>query len=119
MKLKFEEFTFLKEYPEMIAGRFPLRIYTSRFAPDDHELPIEQVRYHFGFPEKMVPEGFRSLVSSTPYWGESPWKEEDGFWIWHTHIVSNVGEIPSEKLEKQLDFMFRAYNNVIALIKKR
>jgi len=115
----FTDLQLLREYPKMLAGRYDLRLYTSRFIPDDPNKPIEEVRFHFGFPEEMLPGGFRSLVETSPYWGKSSWTKIDGFFLYYTHITSNIGDLPDKELEKYLDFMSRSYNQAIRFIKKR
>jgi hypothetical protein len=117
-KTQFDDFKFVKEYPTILAGKHPLRLYRSRFSPDDLNKPIEKYRWHFGFPKNIV-EPVGVLLETTPYWGEVHWKEEDGFWIYWLHDVSDASEeeIPS-KLNKTLDFYLRSYNQVIGFYKR-
>jgi len=116
--LKFEDFKFVKEFPTIIVGKYPLRLYRSRFSPDDLNKPIEKYRWHFGFPKFMV-EPLCPMLEASPYWGETHWKEEDGFWIWWLTDISDAKEemIP-DKLNKTLDFYFKSYNHVINFYKR-
>ena len=116
-KLQFDDFEFVKEYPTILAGKHPLRLYRSRFSPTDQNKPIEEYRWHFGFPKEIV-ELLCPLLECTPYWGETHWKEEDNFWIWWLHDTSNAHEGIPSKLNKTLDFYLRAYNQVINFYKR-
>jgi hypothetical protein len=110
--MEFENFKFVKEYSTIIAGKHPLRLYTSRFSPNELDKPIEKVRWHFGFPKKLV-EPLCPLLETTPYWGEPHWKEDNDFWIyWLTDVSENDGTIP-DKLNKTLTFYFNQYNKCL------
>ena len=117
-KTQFDDFKFVKEFPTILAGKHPLRLYRNRFSPNDPEKPIEKYRWHFGFPRKIV-EPLCPLLEATPYWGETHWKEEDDFWIWWLHDISDASEeeIPS-KLNKTLEFFLKSYNQVIGFYKR-
>ena len=117
-KIQFDNFKFVKEFPTILAGKHPLRLYRSRFSPDDPEKPIEKYRWHFGFPEKIV-KPLCPLLEATPYWGETHWKEEDGFWIYWLHDISDISEeeIPS-KLNKTLKLYLTSYNQVLRFFSK-
>ena len=111
-------FELIKTFDTIIAGKFPLRLYRSRFSPTDLDKPIEEYRYHFGFPEKLVKPA-ALLLETTPYWGNKHWKEEDGFWIWWLTVTSNAKNGPPYKaLNRRLDYMLHAYNNVVRFLRK-
>lgn len=69
-------------------------------------------RWHFGFPKKLV-SPLCPLLACTPYWGDAHWAERDGFWLWHTAIVSDSPELNAavrERLTNELRFSLQALN---------
>jgi hypothetical protein len=115
--MKFDDFEFVKEYPVIIAGKHPLRLYRSRFSPNELDKPIEKVRWHFGFPKKIV-EPLCPMLESTPYWGEIHWKEDGDFWIWWLTDFSDINEGVPDKLNKTLERYFKSYNQLLNWFKR-
>ena len=116
--IKFDDFEFVKEYSTMLADKHPLRLYRSRFNPNDLSKPIQEYRWHFGFPKTILPEPMLMLLETSPYWGEQHWKEEDGFYIYWLHDVSEKDEGIPKKLNKTLEFYLRSYNQVLNFYKR-
>jgi len=109
--MKFDNLKLYREYPTMISGKEPLRLYTSDFENGE-------VRWHFGFPERMV-KPVHELLESTPFWGESHWTEQDGFWVYWLTCCSKEEEFPAEELTLLLDILFvTGYNNVLGMLRK-
>lgn len=103
------------EKKNYLCGRITLRVYKSRFSPVDLKKPIEEWRYHFGFPREMV-ESLAMLLETSVYWGEKHWKEHEGFWLW---MLTVTGEkTPWNKLNRQLTFMVKSYNQVLRFYEK-
>lgn len=114
----YDDFELIKTFKTIIAEKFPLRLYRSRFYPTDINKPIEKYRYHFGFPEALV-KPICLLLETTLFWGEEHWKEEDGFWIWWLTIIGGANDkLPFKALQKQLDRMLKSRNSVIKFLKK-
>ena len=110
--MTFDDFEIVREAPKAIAGCHPLRIYRSRFAPRDTTLPIEEWRYHFGFPKELVAP-LCPLLETTVAWGEKHHLEEEGFWVWWLVITGQGDEVPWEKLNRKLDMMLKSYNRTL------
>ena len=113
----FDDFKFVKEYPTIIAGKYPLRLYTSRFSPNELDKPIEKVRWHFGFPKQVV-QPLCPMLESSPYWGETHWKEDGDFWIWWLMDFSENDGIIPDKLNKTLEWYFKSYNQLLNWFKR-
>ena len=107
------ELVFEKE--RFICERLPLRMYRSRFSPEDLKKPIEKWRYHFGFPEGLV-KPVAQLLETTIAWGEKHWKEHEGFWIWWLAISGK--EPPWDKLKRDLEFRISSYNRILKFYQK-
>ena len=105
----FSNFEFVKEYPTVISGKLPVRIYKSY---DDNKY-----RWHVGFKEDFV-KPLCSLLECAPYWGEMHWKEEDGFWIWWTMTVTDDEELPFGQLQRDLNFRMSSLNKVLDFFRK-
>ena len=111
--MKFDDFEPFEEYPTILMGKFPFRVYRSRFMPTETDKPITSYRYHFGFPKKLV-EPICLLLETTVYWGEAHWHEHEGFWIWHTYITGRVDQaVPYKDLDRELASRIRQYNHCI------
>lgn len=106
---KFSNLELVKEYPTMLMGKFPLRLYRSKDTKDSF------YRYHFGFPEKIV-KPLSVMLETTPYWGEQHWDIIDGFWIWWLAITSEGIEVPNEKLNSELKWRLNSANKCRALL---
>ncbi len=98
-----------------LCGRLPLRVYRSRFSPNDLDMPVEEWRFHFGFPRELV-EPIVLLLETTPYWGGRHWKEEGGFWLWRLTVRGN--QTPWDKLRADLQFKVRSFNRVLCFCRK-
>ncbi len=109
--MDFKNLEFVKEYPTIIAGKYPLRLYRSR------EGVKANYRYHFGFPEGMV-KPICTILECTPFWGEEHWKEVDGFWLWWLTIMSETEDIPSVELNRDLAWRISSINNVNRFYRK-
>ena len=108
---QFDNLKLYSEYPTMLSGKRPLRIYTSGFREG-------KVRWHFGFQESMV-KPVRQLLETTPFWGEQHWTEQDGFWVYWTTCCTPEGEFPQKELILLLDTLYLSgYNNVVAMFRK-
>jgi hypothetical protein len=115
--MNFDSFELVKQYDNMIVGKYPLRLYRSRFMPDDTEKPIESYRYHLGFPKKLIAP-FCPLIESTPFWGEQHWTEHEDFYVWWTMITEGIDVIPYDRLDKEVDWRIKTWNKVLAFYKR-
>lgn len=111
--IKFENLTLIDEYPTIIQGKFPLRVYRSWDYYDDHSF----YRYHFGLPKSLFPRPLLTIFEATPFWGERYWIESDSFYIWWLPVSSKPNDdIPYPKLNKELKRIINAYNQVLRFI---
>ncbi len=109
---KFSNLVLVKEYPTMLMGKFPLRLYQSK------EEQNSFYRYHFGFPEVIV-KHLTPMLETTPYWGEKHWIEIEGFWLWFLTIMPKDNlEIPNKELDRELSWRLRSANKCLDLLRK-
>jgi len=109
--MQFDNLKLYREYPTILSGKKPLRIYTTDFRD-------KKVRWHFGFPKSMV-EPVRQLLETTPFWGEQHWTEQDGFWVYWLTCCSQKDEFPVKELTLLLNTLYLAgYNDVIRMYQK-
>jgi hypothetical protein len=101
----FGELEFIKEYPTLISGKKPLRLYRTKTTDANGGL-VDNYRYHFGFPKEVV-ELLCPMLETTLYWGERHWKEDGGFWIWWLMIVQEGTDVPVDKLNRELDWRMK------------
>ena len=115
-----EDFALVCEKPNFLVGKYPFRVYRSRFSPiGKPDEPATAWRYHFGFPKALV-EPICRLLETSPYWGEAHWREHEGFWLWWLSVTGEADQPPPwEKLKGHLDFLLRAYNDCLALFHRR
>lgn len=114
--MSFDDLELVKEFPKILCGTKPLRVYRSRSFPVDTDKPIEKWRYHFGFPTELVLP-LSILLETSPYWGDRHWHEEDGFRLWRLTIVGDL-KPPWDKLNRELSRRMKSYNSVLAWMRK-
>ena len=104
-----KDFEFVKEFPNIISGKITIRLYRS-------PARYHKYNYHVGFPKEFI-ETLCPLIEASPYWGEQHWREEDGFWIWWTRVMTDDEELPVCELQKVLEFKIDSLNKVVDFLR--
>ena len=112
--VKFNGLKLYKEYPKFLADRHDLRVYTTTEKYSDDTMWF---RWHFGFSKQAV-RPIVDLLSTTLYWGESPWTEHEDFVLWWLPITTKTDEFPKVALNRQLRFYIDQYNLCINFVKR-
>ena len=91
-----------KEYPTMICGKMPLRIYFEK-----RSLGADETKeWYFGYPKKLI-DPIKDFLGTSLYWNEYFDKEDEDFYL----ISAGCGgEFDAKKLTAQLDFRMKLYN---------
>ena len=114
--MRFENLELVKEYPEMLWGKYPFRLYQSDFGSGRYDNNLRWVRYHFGWPKFMV-DPLLPLLETTLFWGNSHWCEEDDFYIYWEPSISIEGDIPFDELNRQMKYRISGYNKCLNMMK--
>ena len=105
--------TFFKEFPTMIAGKFPLRIYNEIVTYPDR---ANTTFWYFGFPDHLI-DPIKLLLGPSCYWDENFDKLEDGFYLIYGMVTGDEFKDVTEKLQSKLDFYLRMYNMCLNTMK--
>jgi len=109
--MDFKNLELIKQYDNIISNKEPVRLCKSK---EGNTLPF---RYHLGFPERII-SPLCPLLETTVYWGETHWREEDGFWIWQTPLTGKNEDIPYNNLNRELSWRIGAANQALRFLKK-
>jgi len=114
-----QDFILLQEYPTMLMGKLPLRLYyIERKYGDNPNNPEIQKEWYFGFPKEILPEGIRTLLGTSLYWDVATWYEQDSFILFRAGILGEPNGDLYKQLNNRLNFKMKMYNLCLNTLKK-
>ncbi len=113
-----ESLTLVKEYPDMISGEMPLRLYRTNEAGED-EPP--SYRWHFGWPKEIFAGPVLTFIQTSVYWDNGYWCDDGDFTIWWIHLITEnetLTEDEYKRLNRILNYKISALNSCISFLKR-